>query len=623
MKTELTEKRIATLLNISGKWTSKTSLAVFSLAGCVAYADQALTQGVTPTMLALAGGLFANLLSGKFLDILDKGANVTRDDEEEIFRIWQELDDKLAIDDKLQAQTIEITDALRVYTLAVGTALERQNFELSAKIFRATESASEKTQKEVLAVILPYLDKILHYLESDTRLIPNPVKEPQIEVAKNDEILVVVGKFVGTKGEDISLILVDQIRLELLKSRLSVRIEAFPDAIDTDSNAYSVMSTYGASCVIWGIASEYGLRVKRFLQIGTNIGNVYLFGLDVLDPKKEEFFIEVNENLPSFLSALALVSAGSIFSSQGNSKAAIRAFSTVITEYLQYNQLKAYCFNSRGVLHWQNGKSTEAIEDFTATIKFNPDDAMAYANRGVNFVITKRFKEAQKDYAEAERLAIEQNDLAALVHANYIKANLESFFGRFQTAYDFHRKSIDVGIFVSSAQFNNMGKVCLELKRDEESISYFSEAINRNWTWSDIGIETSFCNRGVAYYRLGLYDKAIQDYSEAIHRKHDFFPAYLNRGQTYKSLWIDNNPKNFYSVTDDVPDTLLLAIQDFQTAYKIDRNSPDALYLLGVSQLFLQSERETGIKNLHRLLHLAPKHKNAIEAKRILEQLDT
>jgi tetratricopeptide (TPR) repeat protein len=42
-----------------------------------------------------------------------------------------------------------------------------------------------------------------------------------------------------------------------------------------------------------------------------------------------------------------------------------------------------------------------------------------------------------------------------------------------------------------------------------------------------------FINRGVAYNNLGQYQRAIEDYNEAIRQKPDFAYAYNNRGFVY------------------------------------------------------------------------------------------
>ena len=43
-------------------------------------------------------------------------------------------------------------------------------------------------------------------------------------------------------------------------------------------------------------------------------------------------------------------------------------------------------------------------------------------------------------------------------------------------------------------------------------------------------------NRGIAYADLGQYQRAIEDYNEAIRLKPDYAMAYSNRGIAYSKL---------------------------------------------------------------------------------------
>ena len=43
----------------------------------------------------------------------------------------------------------------------------------------------------------------------------------------------------------------------------------------------------------------------------------------------------------------------------------------------------------------------------------------------------------------------------------------------------------------------------------------------------------AYCNLGIVYDSKGEYDRAIENYSQAIQLKHDYAVAYNNRGITY------------------------------------------------------------------------------------------
>ena len=64
-----------------------------------------------------------------------------------------------------------------------------------------------------------------------------------------------------------------------------------------------------------------------------------------------------------------------------------------------------------------------------------------------------------------------------------------------------------------------------------QAVKYLSNAIKLQKDNAEI-----YNNRGTAYYNLGQYQHAIEDYSEAIRIKPDYVLAYFNRGNAYAAL---------------------------------------------------------------------------------------
>ena len=46
----------------------------------------------------------------------------------------------------------------------------------------------------------------------------------------------------------------------------------------------------------------------------------------------------------------------------------------------------------------------------------------------------------------------------------------------------------------------------------------------------------AYYNRGLAYRDRGDFDRAIEDFNEAIELNHDYVDAYYNRGLAYRSV---------------------------------------------------------------------------------------
>jgi tetratricopeptide (TPR) repeat protein len=102
-------------------------------------------------------------------------------------------------------------------------------------------------------------------------------------------------------------------------------------------------------------------------------------------------------------------------------------------------------------------------------------------------------------------------------------------------------------------------------------------------------------NRGLVYYRQGDYDRAIQDYDQAIHLKPDYAGAFNNRGLAYESKRDSER-----------------AIQDFDQAVKLSPDSAEALYDRGKVYAD-EAQFDRAIKDYSRALALKPDYAQALK----------
>jgi tetratricopeptide (TPR) repeat protein len=148
---------------------------------------------------------------------------------------------------------------------------------------------------------------------------------------------------------------------------------------------------------------------------------------------------------------------------------------------------------------------------------------------------------------------------------------------------------------------------------------------------SDYELTHSLDSRGWAYYRTGDYDKALQDFNEAIHRKPDFAYAFNNRGLVYyKEGNYDRAIEDFSQAILLKPDFAIAfdnrglayeakgyterAFQDFDQAAKLRPDDAEAFYLRG--KLFAdQAHYQSAIKDLSRSLLLRPDDVDALKAR--------
>jgi tetratricopeptide (TPR) repeat protein len=115
-------------------------------------------------------------------------------------------------------------------------------------------------------------------------------------------------------------------------------------------------------------------------------------------------------------------------------------------------------------------------------------------------------------------------------------------------------------------------------------------------------LATAFNNRGVAHKFKGEYDRALEDYDQAILLNPSFASAYNNRGVIYRlkgeydrairdydqAIWLDNNiPATFYNraIAHSEKEDYDRAVGDFDVVLRFNPKNALALYGRGVARL--------------------------------------
>jgi Flp pilus assembly protein TadD len=108
---------------------------------------------------------------------------------------------------------------------------------------------------------------------------------------------------------------------------------------------------------------------------------------------------------------------------------------------------------------------------------------------------------------------------------------------------------------------NNLGVALFKLGKIDEAIDHYNKALSIK-----PDIAETYYNRGNAYAKLGQNRRAIEDFNEAIRQKQDYAEAYYNRGSIYGRL-------SQYS----------LAIEDYNQAIRIKPDYAATYYNRGNS----------------------------------------
>jgi tetratricopeptide (TPR) repeat protein len=176
-----------------------------------------------------------------------------------------------------------------------------------------------------------------------------------------------------------------------------------------------------------------------------------------------------------------------------------------------------------------------------------------------------------------------------------------------------------------SVIYNNRGTAYDDKGDYDRAIQDFNEAIHL-----DPNAEIAYYGRGYAYKKKGDYDRAIQDFNEAIHLNPNFERAYYDRGNAYidKDDYVraiqefddairlnpkDENAYNNRGVAYERKGDYGHAIQDYNQAILLNSNYTVA-YVNRGSAYFAQSNLTAAIADFLHTISAAPSSSGAVNA---------
>jgi tetratricopeptide (TPR) repeat protein len=147
---------------------------------------------------------------------------------------------------------------------------------------------------------------------------------------------------------------------------------------------------------------------------------------------------------------------------------------------------------TRGNQRLEMGEYQQAIDDFTVTIKGDPENSAAYDRRSEAYYGLGKYDAAIADANNSIRLDAD---------------NGRAFYNR------------------------ALGE--LELRKDQKAIDDFTRSIQLS---EETDNADSYNGRGAGYYNLKQYKKAITDYTKSLALTHSFADSYSGRGDCYRQL---------------------------------------------------------------------------------------
>ena len=178
-------------------------------------------------------------------------------------------------------------------------------------------------------------------------------------------------------------------------------------------------------------------------------------------------------------------------------------------------------FSYRGRIALQDGKYSQAIENFNILARLDSTDYWSFFFRGIAKYNLGDLRGAQKDFNTSIRL----NPI--FTNGYHYRAITESRFGDYDKAFSDFDKAIELrpgfaGLYYSRGVTNFLAQ------NFDAAVSDFDRYIH-----SDPKDPSAYLNRGASYLFLGDTLKALRDYNKAI-RLDRFEPeCYIRRGRVY------------------------------------------------------------------------------------------
>ena len=196
-----------------------------------------------------------------------------------------------------------------------------------------------------------------------------------------------------------------------------------------------------------------------------------------------------------------------------NKQAQITSEKTIAT-LLDYNEVltkkkteREYIFEGRhkeGFNEHSNANHPSSITYLSDAISLNPENELAYLNRGDAYYNLKQYEKAIEDYNKTIELDPEN------VIAYGRRGDAYGRLKQYESAIMNYANAIDLDPEYAPA-YNNRANILFTTRQYEKAIEDYSKTIEL-----DPENDTVYSNRGLAYSGLEQYEKAAVDYNKAI-----------------------------------------------------------------------------------------------------------
>lgn len=221
----------------------------------------------------------------------------------------------------------------------------------------------------------------------------------------------------------------------------------------------------------------------------------------------------------SAVTGRALIDSAARAHKRGNDTAAIALATRAIETGSLTSTDLTRVLRFRARVYRETGADDLAIADYGALIELDPQDAIAFVDRGWTFYEQALHDRAIGDYTAALRLKPDY----ALAYNNRCVAYLDKKL--YEQAIDDCSRSIELNLEPKLHwPYRNRGLAHGKQGDHDRAIEDFTAAIRIDPQYAE-----AYVGRGWSYSRKGLYEQATQDYTTALQIKPRHALAYNNR----------------------------------------------------------------------------------------------
>ncbi len=195
------------------------------------------------------------------------------------------------------------------------------------------------------------------------------------------------------------------------------------------------------------------------------------------------------------------------------------------TQSIKYNPNDAAPYNNRGFAYESQGDYNRAIADYNRAIQLDPSFALAYRNRGNVYESQGDYDRAIADYTRAIQLDL--NDTTAYT----LRGLIYGMQGEYTRAISDCTQVIQLApndAAITAIAYVVRGDAYAKQGEYDRAIADYTCAIQ-----IDPEYALAYSLRGDAYAKQGEYDHAMHDHNRAIQLDPSDTAAYRNRGRAY------------------------------------------------------------------------------------------